>query len=265
MELSAVRIDITIGSLQVQRAPIWWIESQRHYPLGRCGLTLPDPHGELYNAINPDDVVTITFGYRGEVLAEWHGTVATRVPGKTIDQLEVRVIDLAKPLDTVKIKQAWENESPEAIVTWAIRQTGLKVGKIGETGMLLPRFSAANIPVWQLIQQVQQSTRSAFALDMSKWALWLGKDGVNWGDFDEPGDVVTIATPDNLIIHDPTDWTIGRALIETVLTPDLTHSRLVHLKDDRRQIDDTYRLQRVRHEGTPDKIRTFVWYGRENG
>ncbi|MDD2853869.1 MAG: hypothetical protein PHY09_18430 [Desulfuromonadaceae bacterium] len=265
MELSGLHLQITIGNYKITRCPRWWIESLRHFPLGRAGVTLPDPDGELYTAITEDEPVVITFGYRDQAPVEWRGTVARRYPGETADQLEIRAIDQSKPLSTVNIKQAWENETPEAIVAFAIRQAGLKVGKIGETGMVLPRFSAATIPVWQLIQQVKQSCREAFALDMSQWALWLGKDGVNWGDFDEPGDVVTIATFENLIQHSPTDWTSGMSLVETFLTPDLSHSRLIHLKDERRQVDATHRALRVRHEGTPDKIRTFVWYGRENG
>jgi hypothetical protein len=265
MELSGLHIDITIGDLEVYRSPRWWIESRRHYPLGRAGITLPDPTGELFKTINIGDPVTIELGYRNQAPTTWSGTVALRYPGQTPDQLEIRAVDQSYALAQTSIIQSWENETPEAIVAWAIRQTGLPVGKIGETGMLLPRVSAGNILAWQLVQQVGISCRDAFGLDLSTWALWLGSAGVNWGDFDEPGDTVTVASSANLINHDPTDWATGMGLIETYLLADLSHSRLIHLQDDRRGIDTVHRALRVRHEGTPDRVRTFAWYGVEHG
>lgn len=265
MEISGVRVDITIGELEVFRAPSWWIESLRHYPLGRAGITLPDPTGELYQSIKPNDPVSISLGYRNQAPVTWSGTVAIRFPGQTADQLEIRCIDGSRPLTEIRVKQSWENETPEALIAWAIRQTGLNVGRIGATGMVLPRISAANIPVWQLIRQVKQSCREAFDLDMSKWALWLGKNGVNWGDFDEPGDTVSIATAENLIDHEPNDFYSGMGKIETYLLADLYHSRLIRLVDDTRNIDSVHRAIRVRHEGTPDRVRTFAWYGVEHG
>jgi len=265
MEISGVRVDITIGDLEVFRAPHWWVESLRHYPLGRAGITLPDPTGELYLAINTGDPVTISLGYRNQVPTVWSGTVTLRYPGETSDQLEIRAVDGAKALTATTIQQSWENETPEAIVAWAIRQSGLPVGRIGETGMVLPRVAASRIPVWQLVAQVKNSCRDAFGLDMSRWALWLGRDGVNWGDFDEPGDTVQIASSTNLINHDPTDWRSGMGIIESWLLADLTHSRRLNLVDDRRGIDAVHRAQRIRHAGTPDRVRTFAWYGVEHG
>lgn len=265
MEISGIRIDITIGDLQIYRAPRWWIESLRHVPLGRAGITLPDPTGEMFRSIKTGDAVTIRLGYRNQVPAEWTGTVTRCYPGETVDQLEVRATDRSLALATTRIMQSWENETPEAIVSWAIRQTGLPIGTIAATGVQLPRFCAGSIPVWQLVQQTQQSCSESFALDMSRWALWLGRTGVNWGAHDEPGDVVTIATAENLIDHQPNDWRSGMSLVETFLLPDLTHSRQVRLQDDRRRIDAVHRAVRVRHEGTPDRVRTFVWYGAEHG
>ena len=265
MEIHGINIDITIGNLEVYRAPHWWIESVRHFPLGRAGITLPDPNGELYQTVKIGDDVTISLGYRNQAPTTWSGTVSSRYPGETSDQLEIRAVDGSLPLTKTAILQSWENETPEALISWAIRQSGLPVGRVGETGMVLPRVSAGNIPVWQLVQQVRGTCRAAFDLDMDKWALWLGRDGVNWGDFDEPGDTVTIATSANLIKHSPVDCTTGMSLIETYLLADLSHSRLVRLQDDRRGIDTVHRALRVRHEGIPERVRTFIWYGVEHG
>jgi hypothetical protein len=265
MEVNGLNLEINVGDLEVFRAPHWWIESLRHFPLGRAGITLPDPKGDLYQVVKTGDPVSISVGYRDQAQALWTGTVTARYPGATCDQLEIRAADASLALAETKILQAWENETPEALIAWVIRQTGLPVGSIMETGMVLPRVSAANVPAWQLIRQIKASCSSAFGLDMTKWALWLGESGVNWGDFDEPGDTVEIATGANLIDHEPCDWRSGMGLIETFLLPELSHSRLVRLKDDKRRIDAVYRALRVRHEGTPDRIRTFIWYGVEHG
>lgn len=264
MEINGINLEITVGDLDVYRSPNWWMESLRGYPLGRAGITLPDPTGELYRTIEKGDQVTISVGYRDEASITWSGTVSHCQRGETVDQLEVRAVDQALPLTMTTLLQSWENETPEALVSWVIRQAGLPIGKIGETGMVLPRVSAANIPAWQLVQQVKISCREAFGLDMSRWALWLGEDGVNWGDFDEPGEVVSIATGENLITHEPADWRSGMAMIETYLLAGLRHSRRVRLQDDRRGIDAVHRALRVRHEGTPERVRTFVWYGVEH-
>jgi hypothetical protein len=265
MEIDGINLDITIGDLEVHRAPRWWIESLRHFPLGRAGITLPDPDGALYQTIKAGDAVTITAGYRNQAPVTWSGAVSGRYPGETSDQLHIRAVDGSAPLTNTRIIQSWENETPEALVAWAIRQAGLTVGRIGETGMVIPRASAGTIPVWQLVQQIKGTCREAFGLDMDNWALWLGRDGVNWGDFNEPGDTVTIATAANLIKHSPIDCSTGMSMIETYLLADLSHSRLVRLQDDRRGIDAVHRALRTRHEGTPERVRTFVWYGRENG
>jgi len=267
MDINGINLEITVGDLEVYRAPRWWIESLRHHPLGRAGITLPDPKGELYQAVSAGNAVSISVGYRDQALSTWRGTVTARYPGETPDQLEIRATDASLALSQLdrRVKQAWENETPEALVTWAIGQCGLPVGRVGSTGVVLPRVSAATIPVWQLVRQVRQTCQDGFGMDMSRWALWLGAAGVNWGDFDEPGETVTIATGDNLIDHEPNDWRSGMGLIETYLLAGLSHSRLVRLQDDLRGINAVHRALRVRHEGTPERVRSYVWYGVEHG
>lgn len=259
-EISAIRIDIRIGALEVQRAPAWWLESLRGFPLGRAGITLPDPEGELAETIRSGDAVTLEIGYRGDATVTWNGTVQMVYPGETRDELEIRAVDIAQPLTATRIVQSWENETPEAIVAWATRQTGLPLGTIEPTGVTIPRVVASDIPVWQLVRQVAQTCREAFGLDMDGWAYWLGRDGVNWGDFDEPGSIPTIATMAGLIDHHPAGGNNALSMIETWLLAELSHSRRVHLQDDKRGIATELRAQRVRHEGTPDRARTFIWY-----
>jgi len=260
MEINGVRLDITIGGHQLGRVPGWWIESLRDHPLGRAGLTLPDPDRELYRSLKVGDTVSMEFGYRYEEAATWSGTVAEIFPGETRDQLEIRAVDNARPLTATRVVQAWENETPEAIVAWSVRAAGLTAGRIDPTGVVIPRFVASNIPVWQLVRQVAHTCREAFGLDMAERALWLGSEGVNWSDGDEPGYVPVIATHEGLIDHQPAEGANTMGLVETWLLADLSHSRQVRLQDDRRGVDATFRAHRVRHEGNSGRARTYIWY-----
>lgn len=265
MEISGIRVHILIGSREVLRAPRWWIESERHSTLGRAGFTLPDPTGELAQNITKGDPVTISLGYRDQAPATWSGTVEWIRPGATRDQLEIGAVDGALPLTTELITQAWENETPDGIVAWAVRKSGLPVGRIDAIGMVLPRFVASAAPVWQVARQAAHSCQRAFDLDMRRWALWLGQNGVNWGDFDEPGAIPEVATGGLLIDHKPAADAAALNLVEAWLLPGMTHSQRFHLIDTRRGVDSVVRALKVRHEGAPNRARTFLQYGVEHG
>ncbi len=264
MEISGLRLNITIGEHEVYRAPRWWIDSQRSFPLGRAGVILPDPERDLYKSIKRGDAVEITCGYRDRDPAVWRGSVLYCGPGETKDQIEVSAVDGSLPLAAIRVTQSWENETPEAIIKWAVNKAGLTIGRIDAPGIVLPRFIASNIPVWQVARQAAHSCQAAFEIDMSRWAFWLGASGVNWGDFDEVGEAPVITTGDGLISHSPAEGPAALSMIETFLLPELTHSRQVHLQDNWRGIDERFRALRVKHEGTPDTARTFIWYGTES-
>lgn len=265
MRISGIRTHIYVGSREFLRCPRCLIESRRHAPLGRAALNLPDPTGELGRSIAEGSPVEIRLGYRDQAPAIWQGTVSWTRRGATADQLRIGAVDGALPLSATRITQAWQNETPEAIVAWAIRRTGLTVGRIDGLDVGLPRFVASNVPVWQLVRQVAHSCQKAFGVDMSRWALWLGADGVNWGDLDEPGGVPTIATGAGLIGHAPGGGPAAVSEVETFLLPGLTHSRRFHLQDIRRGVDETLRALTVRHEIEPKKARTYLCYGEEYG
>ncbi len=266
MEFSGLRVHILLAGRDILRCPRWWIESERQAPFSMAGLTLADPTGELYRAVKQGDSLEIRGGYRNQTPAIWTGAVAWTRQGRTRDELELAAADPASIIATTLVRQSWENETPEAIVAFAIRKAGLAAGRVGATGMVLPRFVASSIPVWQVAVQAAHSCQKAFDLDMRRWALWQGGDGrVNWGDFDEPGDVAVIATAAGLIRHDPAGGAKGLGTVETFLLPELRHSRLFRLRDVRRGVDQTFRALRVRHEGTPDKARTHLVYGEEHG
>lgn len=263
-ELSGIRAHVFIGGVEVLRTPGVWVESARHRPVGRAGVTLPDPDGAVFRSVAKGDAVEIRMGYRDETPAVWQGAVAWRRRGATGDQVEIGAVGPDVPLSTVRIVQAWSDEAPEAIVRWAVQRTGLPAGRIDSPGCTLPRFVASDIPVWQVARQCAQSCDRGFGIDMRAWALWMGADGaVNWGDFDEPGEVPVIATADMLIAHTPAEDATSLHRVETFLLPGLRHSQVFRLRDRRRGIDALFRALLVRHELMETRARTYISYGDE--
>lgn len=264
MDIAGLRIVITLGHQEILRCPRWWIDSTRAAPLGGAGLILPDADGSLSRSLKKGDAASIQFVTTSGVSGAWQGTIAATAAASERDHLGVRMVSLALPLATTRITQTFSNETPEAIMTWAIRQSGLAVGKVAATGMVLPHFIASDCSVVELARQLSLTCQRSFDLDMSAWKLWMGVGGVNWGDFDEPGSVPTIATGEGLLLHAPAGWHNGLSAIETFLLPDLTHSRRFQLRDTRRGIDASFRALQVRHEGTVNRVRTHIYYGAEH-
>lgn len=251
---------ITIGGNIFIRCPRVWVEFRRHTPLSRCGITLPDAMGEQFRAVKEGDNVELLYAYRDEPVTNWSGTVAWIKHG-TKDQVHIGAVGLEKPLSMTLIRQSWINESPEAIIRAAIAQSGLPVGRVDSPGVVFPRFVASNIPAAQVAVQCEATCLRAFGIDMSRWALWMDHEGkVNWGDFDEQGPEVNIATGGALIAHLPAGDAAGLSRVETFLVPELRDAMPFTLKDSRRGIDGVFRAQTVRHEFTVDSARTFIWY-----
>lgn len=92
----------------------------------------------------------------------------------------------------------------------------------------------------------------------------MGQDGkVNWGDFDEEGDIPSVATGAGLIKHLPASDAKGLNVVETFLLAGFMHSMKFRLIDTRRDIDDEFRALSVWHEIKERSVRTFISYGEE--
>ena len=262
--MTGIRTHIFIGSLEILRTPRAWVEFKRHAPLSRAGITLPDPKGEYFRSITHGDPVEIRLGYRDQAPDSWRGKVEW-VNQINKDQIEIGAVGLEYPFSETKITESWENETPEAIVRYVVGKTGLPVGTIYSTGVVFPRFVASSIPVWQVARQAEHTCQRAFGLDMSGWALWMDKDGkVNWGNFDESGDIPIIATGNGLIRHLPATDGLALNMVETFLISGFRASRKFRLKDTKRGIDAEFRALTARHEVTPNSVRTFIQYGTEH-
>ena len=208
--------------------------------------------------------VSFSTGYRDQGPATWSGRVEW-VKSGTKDQLEIGLVGQCAPLAKVKIVQSWEDETAENIIRDVIGQTGMSPGDIGVTDVTIPRFTASGISPFEAARAAVQTCQRAAGLDMSKWAMWRTGDGmVNWGDFDESGDVPEVATLGRLIAHKPAVDRGGLGRVESFLLPGLRHSQLFQLADQRRGVSGEFRVQAVRHRITGEAARSFVFYGAEH-
>jgi len=262
--IAGIRLRVEIGDAIIERCPRIEIASTRHCPLDIARIDVPDPTGEMPRAFEYGDPVRIEYGYRGGESATWEGTMRGLVRANR-DQLRFLADGKALPLLSAHVSECYADESSVAIARHLIRRTGLPIGKISIPDEIISRFHISTLPVWQAVFQLRHSLQRAYGHDMNRTALWLGADGVNLGDFDEPGDVPVIASGENLIRHLPTDKQKGQDSIETHLLPGLSHSRRFHLVDTRLSVDAAFRALKVRHEITQEHVRTFLNYGRERG
>ncbi len=262
--INGLNVSIRIGDFDVIRAPEIRIVSERHRPLTRMGIVLPDPDRLLFKAISENDAVQISLGYRDQAPGIWAGTVSHIEPGNTKDQVLINCVGPEKPLVTTMAIQAWENDSPEAIIKWGIAQAGMVAGQVDSPGCVFPRFVADNRSVFELAGACEYTCQASFNIDMSRWTLWVDAAGkVNWGDFDEPADMPVIETGAGLIRHTPSGGFGKHHLVETFLIPGLRHSMKFKLSDSIRGVNGTFRALKVVHSLKDDTVRTFISYGDE--
>lgn len=261
--IAGVRVHIEVGGAVVQRCPRLVITSRRHAPVTCAAIHIPDADGAVARWMPAGAPVAVEYGYRGGETATWVGTVRT-VRRVNRDQHCLLADGPDLPLTTIRIRECYADESSAAIARHLLGHAGLPVAAIDIPDEIIPRFPVSTIPVWQAARQLLHTLWRSFGHDMAATALWLGRDGLNLGDFDEPGDTPVIAAGENLIRHRPSGQPHALGEIETYLLPGLAHSRLVRLVDDRLGVDAASRALEVRHVIEREKARTFVGYGVEH-
>lgn len=262
--ISGLNIYAGVGGFRFNRIPGIRIISQRHTPLTRMAITLPDPAGDVVRAISDGDEVSVAWGYRDRGQSGWTGTVKTDSVNQNKDQLVIHAVGPERPLVETRITQAFYTEAPEAIIKYAITQAGLPCGKIESPGVVFPHFIASNIPVWQVARQCEHTCRRSFGLDMAMWSMWMGKDGtVNWGPGDEIADIPVIESEKNLIRHSPGKTQADLSLVETFLVAGMMHSQLFRLNDNKWGVAGDYRALKVEHVLKAASARTLISYGEE--
>ncbi len=262
--IAGVLLHINIGEAQVDRCPKLEILSMRHRPLDVAYIDVPDPFGTVFTTFSQGDPVRIEYGYRGGSVATWAGTVRS-VSRVNRDQVRVSADSEALPLLSTRFTECYADESSVAIARHILQHAGLPIARISLPEEPLARFPVSHCSVWEAAQQLLHSLAGGYGHNMDCVALWLGAEGLNLGNLDEPGPSPEIATSKNLIKHLPVAHQQGQNIVETYLVPGLTHSRRVRLHDTRLKIKKAYRALQVRHEISDKQVRTIIGYGGPRG
>lgn len=264
MKSSGIRTHIIIKDYEVLRCPYVRIKSGRLYPLSSADIILNDADRKVSTTIKKGDNALIKFSYRDQEATDWMGTVTSILPGNTKDQTLLVCTGIELPLSTTCITESWENETPEAIVKYSLETAGFKINRIDSPGINFDRFVASNIPVWQVVKQAAYTCEKSYNINMQKWALWIGKDGANWGDFDESCNIPIIQTGHGLIKHMRANGKYNYSIIETFLMPDFKSSMIFRIIDKYRKVKEYNRALHVCHSITDTKARTHIVYGGEH-
>ncbi len=269
--IEGINIHCNIGPVEIFRSPLIEIASRRSAVVGRAKIVIPDPEGEVANALSVNQEVSIRFGYRGEdnFWQEWLGFIDSidqpRQNSEDADAIVVNAIGKERALITTLVKESFQREPAEAVARRLLTATGLPVGAVEMPAEILPWQVFSGISVARAIKQLASTLQRAFGHDMSRHALWLGAGGLTFSAADEPGPAYSIATAENLIAHTPPRTPQGVGVATSVLLPGLTHSRLVHIRDTRRGLDITARALDVVHTIQDGGNHTTVTYGKDTG
>lgn len=269
--IEGLNVRCNVGPVEVLRSPFMELVFRRRAVVSRATVVIPDPEGEVRAALAVGQAVSVRWGYRGEAgyWQEWEGTVENidqpRADSASADALTVRAVGLEKALTTTTVTESFYREPADVVARRLLARTGLAVGTVDVPGDVLPYQVFSGVSVARAVKQLSHTLERSFGHDMSRHALWLGASGLTWSAGDEPGDVYSVATAENLIAHTPPQTPDGVGVVVSVLLPGLTHSRLVHIRDTRRGVDATVRALDVVHTLQDSGNSTAISYGKDTG
>ena len=257
--IEGFNIRCTVGGLEVLRSPRIVLTLRRRAVVSRCELDIPDTNGSVQAALAKKQPVRIRFGHRGE--GDWSGTVSDfQMAGE--DAVRVVAVGREQALLDIRVTEAMHGEPADVVARRLLASTGLPVAEIAIPSEVLPHIVFSGVPVAMAVKQLASTLEASFGHDMSKHAVWLGESGLYWSDGDEPGDIPVIESAENLLSHAPNPS--GMSEVVSTVIPGLTHSRLVRIRDSRRQFSELVRAQEVVHSlGEHDT--TTIRYGSDEG
>lgn len=263
--IEGLNIRCNVGGFEVLRTPHLKLSYRRRAVLTRGEIDLPDTDRSLQAALAKGQPVKFRFGYRGSGLwHEWQGTIdGFEMAGP--DTLRVLAGGRELALQKTTITESYHGEPAATVAKRLLQATGLPLGEISIPDEILPHIVFSSVTVARAIRQLAQSLERSFGHDLSRHAVWLGQNGLNWSDADEPGPGYTLATCENLIDHRPSEEPGGLHVIDSVLLAGLTDGQKVRLVDSRRGIDAKVKALEVEHLMETGSNNTRILYGAEHG
>lgn len=274
MDIQGLSMRITVGGMELRRAPRILLTYKRRTILSTCEIDIPDPDGDIIGQIVKDQPVDVQFWYRGGGLGvrhHWKGTVEGRAQAQQTertgpDVVRVFAVGLEKKLLTTRVTEAMHGEPASVVAKRLLAKTGLPVATVAVPEDVLPHIVFSDAPVALALKQLAWSLERSFGHDLSKHAVWLGESGLYWSDGDEPGNTPTIATCEMLLTHSPNTDVSHLSEAVSILYPGIRDSQQVRIRDARRGTDETTRAEEVSHLIREERCNTTtIRYGADYG
>lgn len=274
MDIEGISMRVTVGGLELRRAPRILLTYKRRTILSTCEIDIPDPEGTVIGQIAKDQPVDVRFWYRGGGLGvrhHWQGTVEGKGQAQLTertgpDVVRVYAVGLEKKLLTTRVTEAMFDEPASVVAKRLLAKTGLPVATVRVPEDILPHIVFSDAPVAAAVKQLGQSLERSFGHDLSKHAVWLGEAGLYWSDEDEPGSIPRIASCEMLLTHSPNDDVSKYAEVTSILYPGIRDSQKVRIRDARRGMDVTVRAEEVIHLIREERCNTTtIKYGADYG
>ena len=262
--IEGINIRCNVGSIEVLRSPRIVLTLRRRAVVSTCEIDIPDADGSVQQSLAKKQDVRIRFGHRGEggTWHDWSGTIKDFTPSGS-DTIRVVAVGKEQALIDTTVTEALHGEPSDVVARRLLSATGLPVAEINIPVETFPRMVFSNVTVARAIKQLTSSLERSWGHDLSKHAVWLGEAGLYWSDGNEPGDVFVIEAAANMITNNPNPAGMSYA-ISTVL-PGLTHSRMVRIRDPRRDYSELVRAEEVIHILGADGNTTTIGYGANQG
>lgn len=264
--IEGLNIRCNIGRYEVLRTPRLKLVYRRRAVLTRGEIDIPDPDGSISASLAVGQPVRFRFGYRGSagLWHDWQGTLDGFAPAGP-DAVRILAVGRELPLQETVITESYHGEPAAAVAKRLLEATGLPLGEISIPGETLPHIVFSGVTVARAIRQLAQSLEGSFGHDLSRHAVWLGQNGLNWSDGDEPGLIYTVASQENLLEHAPSIVPGGLSFIKAALLPGLAAGRKVRLIDKRRGLNRLIKALEVEHLLEAGRNNTRILYGVEHG
>lgn len=265
--IEGINVRCTVGGFEVLRSPLIEITDKRRVIVSTATVVLPDADGTVRSGLSVNDKVKIVLSYRGDTALEqvWHGEVETITQEPSGDALRITALGKEKTLITTFVTESFHQEPASLVAKRLLALTGEQVAEIDIGTDILPYQVFSKVNIARAIKQLEVSLTRAFDYDMTKHALYLSENGWVWNNKDAKGAVFRVATAENLLTHNPPKNETSMGEIVSVLLPGLKASRLVSIRDKRRDFVKTVRAQEVIHRCGAKGNQTIIRYGKEEG